>query len=167
VFNITQTENRQLLDKELGLEGMLNETKLLNFARLLKILIDLFGVDEPFHKIGDREGKEIEFFFPALNGYITLVFVKNRMNFEPRVGKSKNPVSRITINVKKDDIIRIVSGMVVGKNNFLGVLKLIFKYYVPRKVKISGSYLSVIKMFKCMAIGKNKMYKAEGAVLNL
>jgi hypothetical protein len=167
VVNITQSENYQLLDKGRGLEEMLNETKLLNFAKLLKILIDLFGFDEPFQNIGDREGKEIEFFFPALNGYVTLVFAKNRANFEPRVGKSKNPVSKITINVKKKDIIRVVSGMITGKSNIFGVLKLFFKLVIPRKVKISGSYLSVVKMFKCMAIGKHKMYKAEGAVLNL
>ena len=167
MVNITQSENYQILDKRRGFEEMLNETKLLNFAKLLKILVDLFGFDEPFTKIGDREGKEIEFFFPALNGYVTLVFAKNRANFEPRVGKSRNPVSKITINVEKKDIIRTVSGMIKSKSNIFGVLKLFLKLVIPRKVKISGSYLSVVKMFKCVVIGNHKMYKAKEAFLNL
>lgn len=162
MVDITQTEDTKFLDKSRGLESMLDDTKLLNFAKLAKILLDLFGFDKPFQKVGKREGREAEFYFPALNGYLTFVLVKNRMNFEPRGGKSKNPTVSITIKVKREKTIEMLSNIVRTKNSWGGILNLFFKYVVTRKIKINGwAYITAIKLFRCLAIGKHEMYEVE------
>jgi hypothetical protein len=43
-------------------ENLVRETKVLNIARLAKMLVDLFGLDEPFTQVGKREGQEIEMY---------------------------------------------------------------------------------------------------------
>ncbi len=138
---------------------MLNEAMLLNFARLAKILIDVYGFDESFQKVGKREGQEIEFYFPALDGYLTFVLVKNKFDFEPNMGRAKNPVATAIIDVKRDKIIPLMSDIVCTKSNIFGLLKIFFKYIITRRVKINGLLLSFIRLFRCLAIGKRKMYK--------
>jgi hypothetical protein len=152
-------EDSTILDREKRAQDLLNETKLLNIVRLAKILIEIYGFDEAFQKVGDKEGQEIELYFPSLNGYITFVLTRNRSNFEPRFGKSKNPVTLITVNVKKDDVVPIFSEIVRLKYNFNGILKFFFKFYITRKIKIKGSLASTLKLMRCLAIGKHKMYK--------
>ena len=138
---------------------MLNETMLLNFARLAKILIDVYGFDEAFQKVGKREGQEIEFCFPALDGYLTFILVKNKSDFEARMERAKNPAATAIIAVKRDEIIPLMSDIISTKSNIFGILKVFFKYIIPRKAKINGSLLSFIRLFRCLAIGKREMYK--------
>ena len=40
---------------------LLKETRILNIAKLANMLVDLFGLDEGFEKVGKREGNEIGF----------------------------------------------------------------------------------------------------------
>ncbi|GAG99137.1 unnamed protein product [marine sediment metagenome] len=138
---------------------MLNETMLLNFARLAKILIDVYGFDEAFQKVGKREGQEIEFYFPTLDGCLTFVLVKNKFDFEPNMGRANNPVATAIVDVKRDEILPLMSDVVCTKNNIFGLLKIFFKYIITRRVKINGSLLSFIRLFRCLAIGKHEMYK--------
>jgi hypothetical protein len=43
-------------------ENLVRETKVLNIARLAKMLVDLFGLDELFTQVGKREGQKIEMY---------------------------------------------------------------------------------------------------------
>ncbi len=137
---------------------MLNEAKLLNFARLAKILIEVYGFEKPFQKVGKREGQEIEFYFSSIEGYITFILVKNKFDFEPRVERAKNPVTTAIINVKRDEIVPLMSEIVSMKNNIFALLKIFIKYIIPKKIKINGNLLSFISLFRCLAIGKREMY---------
>lgn len=125
----------QILNREKKAQDLVNETKILNIARLSKLLIEIYGFKEPFKKIGKREGQEVEFYFPSLNGYLTFVLVKNKDNFEPRLGKSINSISCVTLNVKRDEVVRVVSAIVRTKNNIFGILKFFLSMYLPEKLK--------------------------------
>ena len=53
--------------KEIGNETKLNraddlvrQTKISNIARLAKMLVDLFGLDEPYKKIGNIKAKKLK-----------------------------------------------------------------------------------------------------------
>ena len=48
---INQKEIIQPFDRAIKAENLVKETKILAVARLTKMLVDLFGSDEPFKKI--------------------------------------------------------------------------------------------------------------------
>lgn len=142
----------------LGASNLLKETKLLNIARLAKILVDLFGLDKQFQKLVKHEGHEVELVIPALDGSITFILTSDRKNFDCRLGKADNPVSKITLKLKEDDILKVLSKIIRSKDNIFGLLK-VGKLYILRKVKIKGSFGAAIALTKCLMIGKHEIYK--------
>lgn len=156
--DITHIEKFHNLNRDFKAESLIRETKILNIARLAKMLVDLYGQDEPFKKIGKHEGKEIELYLKELGGYITFVLTSKKDNFNCHAEKAKNPVATIIINVKKDKILKLISDIIRSKHNIFGVIKLL-KYIIPRKAKIKGSYVAALKLARCLMIGKHHMYK--------
>ncbi|MFX1316784.1 MAG: hypothetical protein ACFE9T_13050 [Promethearchaeota archaeon] len=156
--DITQTNETKTTDLAKKAENLVRETKVLNISRLAKMLVDLFGSDEPFKKIGKREGQEVEMYLKELDGYITFILSSDRNNFDCQAEKAKNPVSRIIINVKEEKILQLISGIIRSKNNIFGLLKLL-KYIIPGKAKIKGSLISTLKLVRCLMIGKHEVYK--------
>lgn len=156
--DITQIEKFHNLNRDFKAENLIRETKILNIARLAKMLVDLYGQDEPFKKVGKHEGKEIELYLKELGGYITFILTSKKDNFKCHAEKAKNPVARIIINVKKEKILKVISDIIRSKHNIFGVIKLL-KYLIPRKAKIKGSYVAALKLVRCLMIGKHPMYK--------
>jgi hypothetical protein len=146
------------IDRNIRAENLVRETKVLNIARLAKILVDLFGLDEPFAKIGKREGQEIEMHLKELDGYITFILTNDRKNFECVAKKANNPVAKISIMVKQEKILTVLSKIIRSKSNFFGLIKLL-KYVIPGKAQIKGSYIAAIKLVRCLMIGKHEVYK--------
>ena len=124
------------------------------------MLVDLIGLDEPFRKIGKLETQEIEMHLKDLKGYITFILSSERANFECYAEKAKNPIAKITINVKEENIIKVLSSIIRSKANLFGLIKLL-KYLIPRKIKIKGSYIAAIKLTRCLMIGKHEVYKTS------
>lgn len=122
------------------------------------MLIDLFGLDEQFERIGKREGQEIELFLPSLDGYITFVLTSDRQKFDAQVERATNPVAKIEVNVKEEDVLKVLSKIIRSKDNIFGLLK-VAKLYIVRKVKIEGSLMAALSLVRCMMIGKNRVYK--------
>jgi hypothetical protein len=143
------------------MERIINEAKVLNIARLAKMLLDLYGLDYPFSKIGKFEGQEIEMYLKELDGYITFILTSDRNNFECRADKANNPMAKIIINVREEKILRVLSNIIKSKANIIGLTKLL-KYLIPAKIKIKGSYVAALKLTKCLMIGKNKIYQKNG-----
>jgi hypothetical protein len=129
------------------------------------MLVDLFGLDEPFENIGkDLEGQEVELYLRNLDGYITFVLTSDRQKFECRAEKANNPLASITITVREENIIKVISAIIRSKSNVFGIIKLL-KYIIPRKAIIKGSYKVAIKLVRCLMIGKNDVYKqSKGGV---
>ena len=146
------------INRNIRAENLVRETKVLNIARLAKMLVDLFGLDEPFTKIGNREGQQIEMYLKELDGYITFILTNDRKNFECYVKKAKNPVAKISITVKEDKILTVLSKIIRSKSNIFGLIKLL-KYIIPGKARIKGSYIAAIKLVRCLMIGKHEVYK--------
>lgn len=155
---INQIDNLKKTSRDIKAENLVRETKVLNIARLAKMLVDLFGLDEPFKKIGKREGEEIEMYLVELDGYITFVLTSERKNFNCRVEKANNPVARIIIIVEEENIISVLSSIIRSKSNIFGLMKLL-KYLIPGKIKIKKSKIAAIKFVRCLMIGKNEVYK--------
>ena len=155
---ITQTDSTNSTDIATKAENLVRETKVLNITRLAKMLVDLFGSDEPFKKIGKREGQEVEMYLKELDGYITFILTSDRNNFDCYAEKAKNPVSRIIINVKEEKILHVISSIIRSKSNIFGLLKLL-KYIIPGKAKIKGSLVATLKLVRCLMIGKHEVYK--------
>jgi len=166
VATINQIDNLKKTSRDIRAENLVRETKVLNIARLAKMLVDLFGLDEPFKKIGKWKGEEIEMYLVELDGYIIFMLASDRKNFDCRVEKANNPVARIIINVEEEKILSVLSSIIRSKNNIFGLMKLL-KYLIPRKIKIKGSYVAAIKLVRCLMIGKNEVYKnSKGDLLS-
>ena len=158
VDNITQIDDTYNTNRNIRAENLLKEAKILNIARLAKMLVDLFGQDKPFKKVGKRANQEVELYFKSYDGYITFILTTERNNFNARAEKSQNPISKITINVKEEKALNVFSNIVRSKNNLFGLIKLL-KYLIPRKITIKGSYIAAIKLARCLMIGKHDIYK--------
>ena len=157
--SITHEEPIKIIDRDLRAENLIRETKVLNIARLAKMLVDLFGLDEPFQKIGkDLEGQELEMYLKELDGYITFILTSDRQKFECYTEKANNPIASIIITVKEEKIVKVISEIIRSKANIFGLAKLL-KYIIPGKAKIKGSLKATLKLVKCLMIGKNNVYK--------
>jgi hypothetical protein len=156
---MAKIKEAQDIDRDLKAETLIRETKVLNIARLATMLVDLFGLDESFEKIGkDLENQEVELYLRDLDGYITFTLTSDRQKFECRAEQANNPIAKIIITVKEEKIIKVISAIIRSKSNVLGIIKLL-KYIIPRKAIIKGSYKAAIKLVRCLMIGKNKIYK--------
>ena len=153
-----QTADSNMKDINIRARNLLKETKLLNIARLAKMLVDLFGLDNQFKKMGKHEGQEVELVFPAFDGSITFILTSDREKFDCRLGKADNPASKIILKLKEDDILKVLSKIIRSKDNVFGLLK-VGKLYILRKVKIKGSFGAAIALTKCLMIGKHEIYK--------
>ncbi len=155
---INQIDPIKKNDLNIRAENLIKDTKILNIARLAKMLVDLYGQVEPFKKIGKLEGKEIELYLKELDGYITFILTSDKNNFTCHAEKAIDPVARIIINVKEEKILNVISNIIRSKSNIFGLAKLL-KYIIPGKAKIKGSYVAAIKLIRCLMIGKHEMYK--------
>lgn len=155
---INQTNTSKKIDINIRAENLIKDTKILNIARLAKMLVDLYGQDGPFKKVGNFEGKEIELYLKEFDGYITFILTSDRNNFNCHAEKAIDPVARIIINVKEEKILTMISSIIRSKSNIFGLAKLL-KYIILGKAKIKGSYVAALKLVRCLMIGKHEMYK--------
>ena len=139
---------------------MIREAKIANFAKLAKMLIELFGIPEAFKKYvkPEREGQEIELEFPSIQGSITVVLTRDKEKFYSRYGKPFNPVATLVINVKREKAALLLGHLISKKNNIFGILSLVPKL-ISRKIKIKGSIGAVLSLARILMIGKHKVYK--------
>jgi hypothetical protein len=145
-------------ERDLRAENLVRETRLLNIARLAKMLVDLFGLDDQFKRIKKREGQEVELSLPSLEGHITFILTSDRNKFDCKVEKAKNPVATIEVRVKQEDILAVLSKIIRSKDNIFGLLKVV-KLYLLGKAKIKGSYFAALSLVRCLMIGKNRVYR--------
>jgi len=155
-----QIEESKISDQNLKVKALLNETKLLNIAKLANMLVDLYGLEKQFQKIGERAGQEVELNIPSFKGSITFTLTDDRQKFNCRVEKVKHPVAKITLRVKEENTLKVLSKIIRSKANIFGLLK-VAKLYIFRKVNIEGSYGAAIALCMILMIGKNNIYKKK------
>ena len=158
---ISQIEDQEKTSVDFKADDLLRETKVLTIARLAKMLVDLFGLDEPFKKVGKHNGQEIEMYFTELDGYITFILTSERENFDCVAEKANSPIARLIITVEEEKILSVISSIIRSKNNLFSLIKLL-KYIIPGKAKIKGSYVAAIKLIRCLMIGKHEVYSYKG-----
>ena len=158
---ITHIEDQEKTSIDIKADELTRETKVLTIARLAKMLVDLFGLDDPFRKVGKHEDQEIEMYFTELDGYITFILTSERENFDCVAEKANSPIARLIITVKEEKILSVISSMIRSKNNLFSLIRLM-KYIIPGKAKIKGSYVAAIKLVRCLMIGKHEVYSYKG-----
>ena len=142
-------------------ENLMKETKALQTVKSANMLIELFGFDERFEKVKPKRlGKQIEMQFLSIGQSITFTLVNKREEFNCMFGVPKDPLSTIIINVDKEKLLDTLSGILVLKDNIMGLVKLLPKL-ITRKIKIKGSLFAAIVLCRCMMMGKHAMYKGQ------
>ena len=157
---ITQIENQESTSIDIKADELTRETKVLNIARLAKMLVDLFGLDEPFKKVGKYEGEEIELHLVELEGYITFILTSEKENFDCVAEKAKSPIARLVITVEEEKILDLISRIIRSKNNYISLIKFSM-FVITGKAKIKGSYLAAIKLVRCLMIGKHEVFGSK------
>ena len=157
---ITQIENQESTGIDIKADELTRETKVLNIARLAKMLVDLFGLDEPFKKVGKYEGEEIELHLVELEGYITFILTSEKENFDCVAEKAKNPIARLIIAVEEEKILDLISRIIRSKNNYISLIKFSM-FVITGKAKIKGSHLAAIKLVRCLMIGKHEVFGSK------
>jgi hypothetical protein len=137
---------------------LLQQSRILNFARLANMLVDLFGLEEGFEKVGKREGQEVELQIPSLNGFLSFTLVSQKADFECRAERAQNPKATIILNVEKDNVIKVLSNIIRSKPNIFGLMRLVPKF-LTGKIKVKGSLFATLALVRCIMIGKNEIYK--------
>jgi hypothetical protein len=143
---------------EIKSDKLIKEAKVSNIARLAKMLVDLFGSNEPFKNVSKYNNREIELYLSQYDRSITFLLTNERKNFDCRLGGAGDPIARITLNVEEDKILKVLSNIIRSKNNLWSIIKL-GKYLIPGKIKIKGSYKAAILLVRCLMIGNHKVYK--------
>ena len=156
---ISQIEDQEKTSINFRADDLIRETKVLTIARLAKMLVELFGLDAPFEKVGKHNGQEIEMYLTELDGYITFILTSERENFDCRAEKAISPIAKFIITVEEEKILGMLSKIIRSKNNLFSLIKLL-KYIIPGKVKIKGSYVAAIKLVRCLMIGKHDVYRS-------
>ena len=157
---ITQIENQGSTSIDIKADELTRETKVLNIARLAKMLVELFGLDEAFRNVGKYEGEEIELHLVELEGYITFILTSERENFDCVAEKAKSPIARLVITVEEEKILDLISRIIRSKNNYISLIKF-SKLVITGKAKIKGSYLAAIKLVRCLMIGKHEVFSSK------
>ncbi|MHA1291749.1 MAG: hypothetical protein ACTSQJ_03660 [Promethearchaeota archaeon] len=143
-------------------EVLRNQTFAGVIGRLFQMLVDIYGDIElnSLKKIvKKREGQEVELEFQALNTTITFNLSKTRLT--PHLGKSDKAVATVILTLKKEDLIPMFIEFIKTKENFLGILKAIFKFFLTRKIKVKGSMGGAITLWRLLFIGKHSMFKKK------
>lgn len=141
-------------------EKLRNQTIAATIGRLFQMSVDIFGIDiKSLDKVGKREGQEVELYFEALDTSITLTLSKSRLI--PHMGASDNSVATVILTSEKDKLIPDIIKMMRIKNNFSGLMKVIFGHVLKHKIKIKGSLGAAIKVIKLLSIGTHPSFKKE------
>ena len=142
-------------------KSLLKETKLLQITKSANILISLFGFEKAFDRISEKcMGTQIEMHFPALEGSLTFTMVSSREEFECEFGAPEDPAARIIMNVNDEDILKLISEILILKDNLFGLMRLV-PMMLTGKIKIKGSYIAAILLCRTMMIGKHEMYDGQ------
>ncbi len=157
---VQQTDKIEGHNRNLEISDLLRETKLLNLAKLAIMLVDLYGRDGYFEKVGEKEGCEVELHFPSLGGSIIFTLTNDRQKFHCRIGKTNNPDAKIILKIKKEKVLKVFGRIVRSKFNVFALLKL-GKLYIFGKAKVEGSKMIALTLIRCLMIGKNKIYKEK------
>ena len=140
---------------------LLRETKLLQINKSANILIDLFGLERSFKKISSKKvGKQIEMYFPALEGSLTFTLVSKRDDFKCLYGKPANPAATIIINVKESKVLALISSIIRLKNNLFGLMRILPKL-LTFQIRIKGSLMVAISLCRIMMVGQHETYKGQ------
>ena len=141
-------------------EDVRYDAKVSSFARLFQLLTNIFGQDKDMRALAKIEGAETLGHFPKLGDRYVTLKVAN-CHVLPFIGKSEHAVATISFNVPYEGIVPLLVDVIRTKSNLLGLLKLVFKYLLPGKVKIKGSLGVAIKIIKTLMVGQHPMYAEE------
>jgi hypothetical protein len=143
-------------------EEKLIDTRMRGLAKLFLILYEIYSQEKTKDKLGKREGQQVQVFFLAFDKHIS--FTLSKINLSVNVGPAEGAVATILFKMDKEEINSIISDIIKTKANIRGLLKILFKYIIPNKIRFKGSLGAAIRLTYLIMIGKHPMYKESKIV---
>nr|MDO8108917.1 hypothetical protein [Candidatus Sigynarchaeota archaeon] len=141
-------------------QDLRNEAKASNLGRLFQLLTDIFGQRRQMLSLTKIDGAEVLAVFPSLGGRSVTWKVSN-CHILPYMNKSDHAAAQIIFNVPRDAIVPLIIDVIRTKANMQGLFKLLFKYVLPGKVKLKGSFFTAVKIIMALMVGAHPMYAEE------
>ena len=136
------------------------EAKVSNLGRLFQLLTNIFGQAKQMQALARIDGEEVLGVFPKLGGRSVTLKASN-CHIQPYLGKSEHAAAQIVFNVPDEAIVPLFCDVIRTKASFLGLLKLVFKYLLTRKVILKGSLGVSLKFIRALMVGAHSMYGVE------
>ncbi len=130
--------------------------KLNVIANLFRMLVDIYGAPKAKDNLKKVEGEEIMVSFKALGGSIVLKPHAGRVIAE--VGESDSAIAKINVKVKEEQLLDVLEDICKSSQRW-GILKILFKYILTRKIGMGGSLRASMTTFKSLMIGDHEMYE--------
>ena len=141
-------------------EDIKQAARVSNLARLFQLLTNIFGVKKNMKSLEKLEGKEVSIHFPTLGDRYATIKVSNSL-LHPFIGVPDNPSAIVVFNDKPENLVPTIIDVIRSPGSIMGIMKILFKYVIPGKIKLKGNLLIALNVFKNLMIGQHEMYKAE------
>lgn len=148
-------------DRSERAQQLRSEARVGVFGKFLDIMTAVYG-NPDLHNLErlikkKREGHEVELYFPALDNSISITLTKTRLF--ARNGSSDKAVTKVIFDVPKKKIIPVFIELAHTRDTFFGLLKVILKYYLRRKIKVKGSIFTGITLLRLTFLGKHPLFE--------
>ena len=161
------SKNTDIKDREELVKKLKTQALLLNHGRLLQIMINVFADKKILEKLRNREGQEVQINFPAYDlDPNCLTFVLSETPSDPVLKASDNPKVIITFRATEEELVPMLIKIISTKYNMFGILKLLFKYILTRKItyKPKRAIGALLATLKCFLIGNNEILLKQGGI---
>ncbi|MFX0102072.1 MAG: hypothetical protein ACFFCS_21075, partial [Candidatus Hodarchaeota archaeon] len=116
------------------LEDIKQAARVSNIVRLFQMLTNIFGIKKNMNSLKKLEGKEISIHFPTLGNRYATIKVSNCLLY-PFVGAPDKPSAIVAFSDKPEKLVPIIIDVIRTPATIFGILKVLFKYIIPGKVK--------------------------------
>jgi hypothetical protein len=105
------------------------------------------------------EGQEVLIRFVKMKENIIIKVIHGRIY--PFEHKTHNPETAIEFWVEPEEIVPVLNDIIRTPANLRGIMRIIGKYVLTRKIRPRGSLRIIIQIMKALMTGKHPMYKKE------
>jgi len=129
--------------------------KLHVIANVLRLVVEIYTPEDRKEKLKKIEGEEILLKFP----YGSITVIPNNERLLVKVGEPENPSAFIEFKESDENDTDAIGTLLSGKSSIWGLLKLVFKYVIPGKIKLSWRSLGKLRiLLGLLSLGDEPMW---------
>ncbi|MBN2157664.1 MAG: hypothetical protein JW776_16575 [Candidatus Lokiarchaeota archaeon] len=129
-------------------------------GRLFQILTDVFG-QENLGGLKKIEGQEVLLLFPKMSNASVIIKIINCRIIPIEYNTHTPHQTVIEFWVEVDEIVPLLNDIIRSPANLRGIIKIVGKYVITRKLKPKGSLRIILPILKALMTGNHNMYKME------